>query len=143
MAVKVQLLRVDHAKDLARVLDCKLLLIQNMFANPMLKDEIGRTRSAIDVFYGALNCAELDRVRRTLLNSFRLVCVPVSILINEGIQLESGHIIPRKSGANSQRLGSYLRFQKDGSIGLCGKLALAASERTELESANPVVGENL
>jgi hypothetical protein len=142
MAMKASLLRVESVRDVVSVVDDKLRLLQAMFTNPHMQDEIGRARSAMDVFYGSLSCGGLYRVRSSQINVLRGVSVPVATLINEGLQLETGHLIPRKSGPNSKRLGAMRRIDKDGSTHDHGRIPLADMDAVP-HSAREAVGENL
>lgn len=113
MSFKASLLRVDAAQDLVQVIDEKIELVQDLFTNPHMKDEIGRIRSAMKVFYGSVSAGGLNRIRCSQLNTFRTLSFPIGTLVNEGVQLETGHIIPRKSGGNSGNLGQCKKFGND------------------------------
>eukprot|EP00173_Palmaria_palmata_P001737 Plantae.Rhodophyta-Palmaria_palmata.ctg2006.p1 GENE.Plantae.Rhodophyta-Palmaria_palmata.ctg2006~~Plantae.Rhodophyta-Palmaria_palmata.ctg2006.p1 ORF type:complete len:335 (+),score=48.73 Plantae.Rhodophyta-Palmaria_palmata.ctg2006:152-1006(+) len=141
MSVKAFLIRVDAAQELVLVLDEKIELVQGLFTNPHIKNEIGRIRSAMKVFYGSVSAGGLSRIRCTQLNVLRTLTFPIGTLVNEGVQLETGHIIPRKSGGNSGNLGRCKKFDSDGPA--------LVQERIPLADMNPnshtlksVQGEN-
>lgn len=104
MTVKVQLTRLESS-DMVLVLNKKMLHLQTLFGNPLLQDDLCRRRDAVNVFYGPFCAAELNRVRTTILNIFRSVCVPVSILVSEGVLYRSGRTVGCKTGPNAKDLG--------------------------------------
>jgi Organic solute transport protein 1 len=142
MSLKVQLVRIDNVRQMVSGIDRKLKLLQDIFINAHTKDEIGRTRSAMYVFYGSLSTGELHRIRYAQLNMLRSMRVPVGTLINEGVQLETGHCIPRKNGPSGIALGALQRFRKDGSVAVRDRLAIAAPPGDGKEVAPADQGTN-
>lgn len=142
--MNVSLLCIETPRDLVTIMNDKLVILENMFANPHTREDINRVRSAMSVFYGSLSLGALNRVRSSQINSLRAIVVPVSTLINEGLQLESGHLIPRKFGPNTARLGSYSTFGTDGTKSELPSILLVDAETGRLDNAKPpVIGENV
>lgn len=142
MSVKAFLIRVDAAQDLVLVLDEKIELVQGLFTNPHIKNEIGRIRSAMKVFYGSVSAGGLSRIRCTQLNVLRTLAFPIGILVNEGVQLETGHIIPRKSGGNSGNLGRCRKFG-NGAPALVQEQIPLADMNPNSHTLKSVRGENV
>jgi Organic solute transport protein 1 len=126
MAMKANLLRVDCARSIVPLLEEKLTFLEGLFSNPHTKRSIERTRTALCIFYGSLSTGGLSRLRCAQLNTFRVLIVPVVALINEGYQLETGHLVPRKRGPNAGQLGVLRTFGKDGAAAVRpGRVSLA------------------
>lgn len=143
MTVKVQLTRTDSATDMLFVLNGKMLLLQELFSNPLVKQELCRRRDAVNIFYRSLWVAELHRVRTTVLNSFRGVCAPVSVLVNEGMQLKSGRAVAHKSGPNARNLGLCRIFTDDKAGFKEHIFCVAEGQNARKDEAVQVSGENL
>lgn len=143
MAVKVQLTQLDTATDMLFVLNRKMLLLQELFRNPLVKQDICRRRNAVNVFYRSLWVAELHRVRTTVLNSFRGVCAPVSVLVNEGVQFESGRTVARMTGPNFKNLGLCRIFTDDTVDFKEHRFCVAETGTARQDEAVQVSGENL
>lgn len=125
MGMKSNLLRVDSAWGMMHLIEEKLTVILEMFSNPQMKFEIERARSAMKVFYGSMSMGGLCRLRSSQLSVFRTLIVPVVTLINEGYQLETGHLVPCKTGPNTGELGSLRTFNRAGSVRAVSRIPFA------------------
>lgn len=142
--MKANLLRIGSVRDIVTVMNDKLNLLQRLFTNPHMREDISRVRSAMSIFYGSLSDGALSRVRSSQINVLRGIVVPVSTLINEGLQLETGHIVPKKTGPNTSKLGSHFSFAADGTKSEFPRIQLADVDSCMLEAGGrPVIGENI
>lgn len=141
MAVKVQITRLDIPEDMMHMINRKMLLLQQLFNNVHIREEIGRKRTAVLLYYQSLCNAELTTVRYSILNSLRNVSVSVSVLVDEGLQHASGQVIVRRTGPNARNLGLFRTFNTSGFKE--HRFPIAKKEEAYIELNREVVGENL
>jgi hypothetical protein len=140
MSVKAQLVRTRDASEIVNFMERKLFVLEDLVKHPRVQAHISHIRRDMKTFYCALPRAELHRARLVQLNILRQMSVPISTLIRENMQLESGHIIPLHSGPNDQKLGATTYFQsgdviKTGSITIAGP-DLSGVEQESTPSSN-------
>lgn len=142
MAVKVQVARLDIPEDILCMVSRKLLLLQQLINDVRLKEEISRKRNAVSLFYLDLSKGDLRRVRNSVLNGLRRVSIPVTMFIDEGLQLASGHVVPRRTGPTAKKLG-LLRVFGAANDTKEERLLLAEAKTSANTASRDAIGENL
>lgn len=125
MSLKAIVFRIVESLEMIKTLERKLSTLAGMTTNPHTKDEIKRLRGALEVFYGSRDVGAISRARYTVLTEFRCLTQPVKTLIREGMQLDSGHLVPRVSPQNVWCLGESTSFIGGGSTTGSSSLPIA------------------
>lgn len=131
MSLKAQISRLDKSNDLIKLFNMKMQALQGLIPNPRTKEKVTRMWRATNEFYKCYSNAELNRIRTTILNSLRTISVPVHILIEEGIQYESGYVVPRKSGQYAKKLGYCTVFGSRLKPAIENKIVMAEGDITQ------------
>jgi hypothetical protein len=133
MSVKAQLLRTSDASEIVNLMEHKLFALEGLVKHPRVQAHISHIRRDMKSFYCALPRAELHRARLVQLNILRQMSVPISTLICENMQLESGHVIPLHSGPMDKKLGTTTYFHKNGEVFKTGSITIAGPNLSDAE----------
>jgi hypothetical protein len=134
MVMKAHLARTSDGVEVVRSLNARLKDLESITKNPRTKEDVSRIRQHVESFYSGLTKAELYRVRTTYLNILRRMLIPVSTLISDDVQLESGHTIPLRQGRTGRQLGDVVYFRKNGQIARTSRILIAGSDFSEDDS---------
>jgi hypothetical protein len=107
---------------------------------PRLRDDVTRVKAGLSVFYSSLGVGELARLRTNLLNHFRKCNHPVGVLITDGFQVESGHLVVSTHGPNAPNLGAATVYNEEGTV--MDEYVLPIAGKT-VDAVPQYAGENL
>lgn len=138
--MKLQVLQCKQTAEIGLVTENKLRALRDMTKSLALQDDVNRMIGCISEFYGSLNSGELSRMRMSVLSFFRRCHYPVRVLIADGFQSESGHLLAPTNGPNAQNLGAASLYNEDGAITDDYVLPIVGKG---VEPSTPYYGENL
>mmetsp|Transcript_6617 Transcript_6617/g.14140 ORF Transcript_6617/g.14140 Transcript_6617/m.14140 type:complete len:259 (-) Transcript_6617:881-1657(-) len=118
MSIKCQLVRCRNRNDFYTYCENQLndlLAIAMDLPDPeSTENVIEGVRTRLFQYYDSLSNGEFSRIRYAILNLFRILQVPVSVLIQDGYQASNGIMLAPTSGPSLDLLGSAVVFNVEG-----------------------------
>mmetsp|Transcript_1767 Transcript_1767/g.3159 ORF Transcript_1767/g.3159 Transcript_1767/m.3159 type:complete len:339 (+) Transcript_1767:40-1056(+) len=143
MSIKCQIVRCRDKSDFflycENQLNDLLQLFRDVPNHELCEKVVEDLRDRLFGFYDSLSNGEASRIRYAVLNLFRTLQVPVSVLIEDGYQAANGIMLAPSTGPSLDRLGQAVMYGVDGKVVRSYELPIAGKR---LEDRQLELGRN-